>query len=72
MGEAAYTASAALIIAASGQLASIGRYAVVLFPVFALLAAGIHRTAIRIPFLLTCALLQIYMIVRFVNEIWVA
>jgi hypothetical protein len=40
--------------------------------VFALLAAGIHRTAIRIPFLLTCALLQIYMIVRFVNEIWVA
>ena len=56
----------------SGSLLSSGRYALVLFPVFGFLAVLARRPFVWHAYLLLSSGLQVYLIVRFVNNLWVA
>ena len=67
-----YTGSGIALIAGSGALASSGRYALVLFPVYEALSTLRRQPLVWRAFLLASALLQAYLIVRFVNDLWVA
>ncbi len=72
LSDSCYTGSGIALIAASGSLASSGRYALVLFPVFEALPTALRRPVVWRCLLLASALLQSYLIVRFVNDLWVA
>jgi hypothetical protein len=69
---ALYVGAGVLLIAASGSLLSAGRYAVVLFPVFVFLATLARRPVLWFAYLVLSSTLQAYLIVRFVNHLWVA
>jgi hypothetical protein len=70
--DAAYAASGLMLILVSGSLLSAGRYALVLFPVFSLLAALSRRPILWAGYLALSCALQVYLIGRFVNDLWVA
>lgn len=70
--DAAYAASGLTLIILSGSLLSTGRYALVLFPVFGFLAALGRRPVLWAGYLAVSCALQLYLIVRFVNDLWVA
>jgi hypothetical protein len=70
--SAAYVGSGVLLVTASGSLLSAGRYALVLFPVFGFLAVLARRPIVWTTYLLLSSTLQAYLIVRFVNNLWVA
>ncbi len=70
--DAAYASSGLALILVSGSLLSAGRYALVLFPVFGLLAALGRRPVLWAGYLAASCALQIYLILRFVNNLWVA
>lgn len=72
LDEACYVGVGVVLIALGGQLASSGRYALVLFPVFGFLSTFSRRRFIWPAILLGSSLLQAYLIVRFVNNLWVA
>jgi hypothetical protein len=67
-----YAGSGLVLIMASGALFSTGRYALVLFPVFGFLATLARRPSVWRAYLLLSSGLQVYLIVRFVNNLWVA
>jgi len=70
--DAAYVASGVTLIVGSGSLLSAGRYALVLFPVLGLPAVLVRRPALWVAYLALASALQAYLIVRFVNDLWVA
>lgn len=70
--DAAYAASGLALVLVSGSLLSAGRYALVLFPVFGLLAALRCRPVLWAGYLAASCALQVYLIIRFVNDLWVA
>jgi Gpi18-like mannosyltransferase len=72
LSGASYVGSGLVLITASGSLVSAGRYALVLFPVFGLLAAFAQRPFLWYTYLSLSSVLQVYLIVRFVNNLWVA
>lgn len=67
-----YVGSGLLLILASGSLLSSGRYALVLFPVFGFLALLARRPLAWRAYLFLSSVLQAYLVVRFVNNLWVA
>lgn len=69
---ALYVASGLAMILAGGRLAGAGRYALVLFPIFRVVVALRSRRALWWTWLTASALLQAYLVVRFVNDLWVA
>ncbi len=74
VAEALYVGAGTLLILMSGNLSSSGRYALVLFPAFRF-AAGLLRSPRRWPgptLAVLSLLLQLYLIARFVNNLWVA
>ncbi len=70
--SASYVGSGVTLIAVSGSLLSSGRYALVLFPVFGFLALLARRPVVWYSYLLLSSTLQAYLVVRFVNNLWVA
>jgi Gpi18-like mannosyltransferase len=70
--SASYVGSGVALIAVSGSLLSSGRYALVLFPVFGFLALLARRPVVWYSYLLLSSTLQAYLVVRFVNNLWVA
>lgn len=70
--EALYVAAGAALVVLSGGLLGAGRYALVLFPLLRPLTALRRRPALWYGYLAGAALLQVYLIVRFVNNLWVA
>jgi len=70
--DAAYAASGLALIIVSGSLLSAGRYALVLYPVFGLLGALGRRPVLWAGYLAVSCALQLYLIIRFVNNLWVA
>jgi hypothetical protein len=71
--EAVYVASGLVLILASGRLVSDGRYALGLFPAFRLLAQPFRLGArVALPLAACAALVEAYLVVRFVNNLWVA
>jgi Gpi18-like mannosyltransferase len=72
LADAAYVASGVALIVASGSLLSIGRYALVLFPVFGFLAVLGRRPTLWVAYLTLSSALQLYLILRFANDLWVA
>jgi hypothetical protein len=72
LSGASYVGSGLVLITVSGSLISSGRYALVLFPVFGFLAVLAQRPFLWYTYLLLSSVLQIYLIVRFVNNLWVA
>jgi Gpi18-like mannosyltransferase len=70
--NALYVGAGVILIATSGSLLSSGRYALVLFPVFAFLATIARKPALWFAYLALSSTLQAYLIVRFVNNLWVA
>lgn len=72
LASASYVGSGVALIAASGSLLSAGRYALVLFPVFGVLAVLARRPIVWLAYLALSSALQVYLVVRFVNELWVA
>lgn len=72
LASASYVGSGVALIAASGSLLSAGRYALVLFPVFGVLAVLARRPIVWLAYLALSSSLQVYLVVRFVNDLWVA
>jgi hypothetical protein len=72
LSAASYVGSGLVLITASGSLLSSGRYALVLFPVSGLFTVLAQRSFVWYTYLLLSSLLQGYLIVRFVNNLWVA
>ena len=72
LDEAAYIASGVTLVVVSGSLLSTGRYALVLFPLFGFLSDLGRRPALWAAYLSLSSALQVYLIVRFVNDLWVA
>lgn len=70
--DAAYVASGLLLVIVSGSLLSAGRYALVLFPIFGFVAVLGRRPVLWTAYLALSCALQVYLIVRFVNDLWVA
>ena len=56
----------------SGSLLAAGRYALVLFPIARPLLALRRRPVLWYGYLAGALLLQAYLVVRFVNNLWVA
>lgn len=70
--NALYVGAGVILIVTSGSLRSSGRFALVLFPVFAFLATLARRRVLWFAYLALSSTLQAYLIVRFVNHFWVA
>lgn len=70
--DAGYVGAGVTLIAVSGSLLSSGRYALVLFPVFGFLAVAARRPVVWFVYLVISSTLQAYLVVRFVNDLWVA
>ncbi len=71
--EALYVAAGTALILISGSLLGAGRYALVLFPALRpLVELGRRRRVLWYGYLAGGVLLQAYLIVRFVNNLWVS
>lgn len=70
--EGLYVAAGALLVVGSGSLLAAGRYALVLFPIARPLLALRRRPVLWYAYLAGALLLQAYLVVRFVNNLWVA
>lgn len=72
VAEALYVGAGAALVLLSGSLLGAGRYALVLFPALRPIAALRRHRILWYGYLAGGVLLQTYLIVRFVNNLWVA
>jgi len=71
-GEGLFVLATAGLVVSSGSLASDGRYAVTLFPIFPLIARLRGKPVAWRLFLAVCAAIEIHLVFRFVSGRWVA
>jgi hypothetical protein len=72
VAEGLYVGAGVVLILLSGGLLAAGRYALVLFPMLRPLAELRRHRLAWYGYLVAALLLQAYLIVRFVNNLWVA